>query len=192
MFKTCFILKDLVTVRKICENYIKIEIAYKYKTAIQSLSQNRNTMLLNQDKGQRIVIFDRTKYIEKCMNLINTDQFRKLENDPTKRTETKLQNKLRSLRNNEHLSEEDYKRIYSKLSRPGLFYGTAKLHKLKENDIVENLPLRPIISNVGTATYKTAKYLATLLSPLKSSEHNINSYEFVKILRPRKFQAVTK
>ena len=127
------------------------------------------------------------------MNLINTDQFRKLENDPTKRTKTKLQNKLRSLRNNEHLSEEDYKRIYPKLSRPGLFYGTAKLHKLKENDIVENLPLRPIISNVGTATYKTAKYLATLLSPLKSSEHNIkNSYEFVKILRPRKFQAVTK
>ena len=46
-------------------------------------------MLLNQDKGQRIVILDRTKYIQKCMNLINTDQFREIENDPTKRAETK-------------------------------------------------------------------------------------------------------
>ena len=46
-------------------------------------------MLLNQDKEQRIVILDRTKYIQKCMNLINTDQFREIENDPTKRAETK-------------------------------------------------------------------------------------------------------
>ena len=128
-------------------------------------------MLLNQDKQQGIVILDRTKYIEKCMNLINVDQFRETENDPTKRTETKLQNILRSVRTNEYLSEEDYKRIYPKSSRPGLFYGTAKLHKLKENDTIEDLPLRPIISNVGTATYKTAKYLATLLSPLTLSQY---------------------
>ena len=75
------------------------------------------------------------------MNLINTDQFKELEDDPTKQRETKLQNILRSLKDNKYLSEEDYKRIYSKSSRPDLFYGTAKLHKLKENDTVENLPL---------------------------------------------------
>ena len=76
---------------------------------------------------------------------------------------------------------EDYKRIYPKSSRPGLFYGTVKLHKLKENGTVENLPLRPIVSNVGTATHKTAKYLAILLLRLTSSEYNVkNSYEFVK------------
>ena len=89
------------------------------------------------------------------------------------------------------MSEEDYEQIYPKSSRPDLLYETAKLHKLKENDTVENLPLRPIISNVGTASYKTAKYLATLLSPLTSSEYSIkNSYEFVK--SSQKFQAVTK
>ena len=77
--------------------------------------------------------------------LINTDQFRELEKDPTKQIEAKLQNILRGLKNNKYLSEEDYERIYPKSSRPGLFYETAKLHKLKENDTVENLPLRPII-----------------------------------------------
>ena len=174
-------------VRRICENYMKIRIRYKYKIVIQNLSQNKNIVLLNQDKGQGIVILDRTKYIEKCMNLINTDQFRELENDPTKRTETKLQNILRSLKNNQYLSEEDYKRIYPKSSRPGLFYGTAKLHKLKEIDTVESLPLRPIISNIGTATYKTAKYLATLPSPVTSSEYNIkNSHEFAKSIKNTK------
>ena len=72
------------------------------------------------------------------MNLIIADQFRELENNPTKRTETKLQNILRSLKNNEYLSEEDYERIYPKSSRPDLFYGTAKPHQLKENDTIEN------------------------------------------------------
>ena len=45
-------------------------------------------MLLNQDKGQGIVILDRTKYIVKRKDLINADQFRELESDPAKRTET--------------------------------------------------------------------------------------------------------
>ena len=76
-------------------------------------------------------------------------------------------------KNSKYLSEEDYKWIYPKSSRPGLFYGTAKVHKFKENDTVENLPSRPIISNVGTATYKTPKHLATVLLPLTSSEYSI-------------------
>ena len=118
--------------------------------------------------------------------LTQFSRIRELENDPTKRTETKLQNRLRSLKNHYYLSE-DYKRTYPKSSRPGLFYGTAKLHKLKENDTVENLPVRPIVSNVGTATYKTAKHLATLLSPLTSSQYNIkNSYQFVKSIKNTK------
>ena len=47
-------------VRRICENYIKIRIPYKYKTVIQVLSQNKNIVLLNLNKGQGIVILDRT------------------------------------------------------------------------------------------------------------------------------------
>ena len=41
--------------------YIKITIAYKYETVIQNLSQNRNNVLLNQDKGRGIVVLDRSK-----------------------------------------------------------------------------------------------------------------------------------
>ena len=55
-------------------------------------------MLLDQDKGQRIAILDRFIYIEKCMHLINIDKLRELENDPTRGTETKLQNLIRSLK----------------------------------------------------------------------------------------------
>ena len=55
--------------------------------------------------------------------------------------------------------------------------------RTKKNDTTENLPLRPIVSNVGTATYKTAKNLAFLFSPLTSSEYNIN--KFVKSIKKK-------
>ena len=48
----------------------------------------------------------------------------------------KSENRFSSSKNNEYLSEEDYKRIYPKSTRSGLFYGAAKHHNLKENDAV--------------------------------------------------------
>ena len=52
-------------------------------------------------------------------------------------------------------------------SSPGKLHGTAKLHKVSNNSTVEQLPLRPITSNIGTATYGLAKYLAQLLKELQ-------------------------
>ena len=55
-----------------------------------------------------------------------------------------------------------YKRLYPTLSKPGSFYGAAKVHKLKEGEEVDKLTFRPIISNIGTAKYETTRYLAEL------------------------------
>ena len=54
-------------------------------------------------------------------------------------------------------------------SSPGKFHGTVKLHKVSNNSTVEQLPLRPITSNIRTATYGLAKYLAQLLK--ESQKH---------------------
>ena len=69
-------------------------------------------MLLNHDKGQGTVILDKTKSIEKCMNLINTDHFRELEQYPTEGTETKLQNLLRSLKKKKKIKEKKKRKKY--------------------------------------------------------------------------------
>ena len=54
---------------------------------------------------------------------------------------------------------------------------------------VENLPLGPIKSNVVTTIYKTAKHLATLLSPLTPLEYIIkNSHKFTKIIKNTKLR----
>ena len=79
-----------------------------------------------------------------------------------------------------------YSKLYPSGSCPGKFYETAKMYKLLTNN-ANNLPLHPVISNIGTPIYQTAKYLAKLLSPLGASEYTIsNTKAFVKQIRKMK------
>ena len=52
-----------------------------------------------------------------------------------------------------------YSKIYPTGSAPGKFYRTAKIHKLSPNDTINELPLRPTVSNIATTTYHLSKYL---------------------------------
>ena len=73
-----------------------------------------------------------------------------------------MQRTLRKIK--QHLDENEYKRMYPTGSRPGLFYTTAKVHKLQSGEGLNELTMRPIISNIGTGTYETAKFLNCLLA----------------------------
>jgi len=170
-----------------CERYSKIKVPFKHKKVINNLRQNKNIAILKQDKGKGVVIIDNTKYVQKCMSLLNSDKFKVTAKDPTATIERKIQNALRKIKNK--LTDNEYRRLYPTGSSPGKFYGIAKLHKLKANETVDDLPIRPIISNIGTASYETAKYLAKLLSPLSYSEYTVKSTaEFITFIKSQQFQ----
>ena len=116
--------------------------------------------------------------------MVATKQFSKLQYDPTSKFEIKVQRTLRKIKSK--LPENVYKKLYPTGSYPGKFYGNAKVHKLSTNN-VDDVTLRPIVSNIGTATYEMAKYLARLLAPLSKSVFTINSTkEFVKYIQKQK------
>ena len=80
------------------------------------------------------------------------------------------------------------KDVYQKLNptglSPGKFYGTTKIHKLPPNQDIDELPLRPIISNTNIAIYVLARYLAKVLSPLSQSDYTVSSCkEFTEIIK---------
>ena len=106
---------------------------------------------MKQDKGRGVVVMDRSKYTEKCLSILQTEQFTKLRHDPTKSIESKIQRELRKLKT--RLTIQQYRQLYPTGSNPGRFYGTAKLHKLPPNSTKEYL----IVSNIGTASYRLAK-----------------------------------
>ena len=156
------------------KNYGTIKAPYEYKETVKKLSENQDICLLKQDKGRGIIIMDRNKYLEKCLGILNTDKFTELKEDPTAQFETRVQKCLRKMK--KRFDPATYNAIYPTSSQPGRFYGTAKLHKVAEGcHDVDQLPIRPIISNIGTATYKTSKHLAKLLAPLTKSRYTIES-----------------
>ena len=62
-----------------------------------------------------------------------------------------------------------------------------KIHKLPELGTVDQLPLRPIVLNIGTASYYLAKHLAKILAPLSKSECTVqNTKDFVNFIKPQK------
>ena len=84
---------------------------------------------------------------------------KKLKKDPTKTLENKMQRTLRNIK--QHLDENEYKRTFPTGSRPALFHTTAKVHKLQSGEGLNELTMRPIVSNARTATYETAKFFST-------------------------------
>ena len=90
----------------------------------------------------------------------------------------KLINILRNIRTDGGLSEEVYRRLYPTGAGSPKFYGLLKIHK-------PGIPLRPIISSMGTVTYNTAKELAKILKPLVrlSTHHVHNTKDFVEQLK---------
>ena len=179
-------LREIKTkLRNTCEKYCKVKMPYQFRTVIDNLAKRKDITILKQDKGRGVVILDRGKYTEKCFNLLNTEQFRCLNEDPTKSTEAKIQRTLRKIEST--LTKQEYFKLYPSGSSPGKFYGTAKLHKIGKNGNINDLPLRPIVSNIGTATYHLAKHLSKVLSPLRNSEYTIkNTKDFLVQLKKEK------
>ena len=120
-----------------------------------------------------MLILNRSKYIEKCLSIVNNSQSLQVDKDSTASIERKVQRTLRKIK--DKIPALLYSKMYPTGSSSGRFYGTATLHKVKDNGTVENLPRRPIISNIRTATYELAKYSAQILKPLGQSQYTIKS-----------------
>ena len=64
---------------------------------------------------------------------------------------------------------------------------------MSPNDSVQHLVIRPIVSNIGTATYHLLKYLASLVSPLSESEYTVKTQTYLyKNLSQIQFHQITK
>ena len=171
--------------RSVCEKYHNVKTRYKHRAITNNLSKNKDIIILKQDKGRGIVILNRSKYIKQCLSLLDSNQCTELYHDPTDSIKTKVQRALRKVKTK--LPANIYSKVYLASSSSGKLHGTAKIHKLDTNGKVDDLPIRPITSNIGTVTYHLAKYLAQLLKPLSESQYKVkNTTEFAKKIRKQK------
>ena len=102
---------------KLCntyEQYNNTNVPYKEREIINKLKKTQNIMFLCQEKGRGIVIIDRKRYTYKCLNILNTEQFQKLDRDPTKPREAKIQRAIRKIKS--HRSNQEYENLSNWLS----------------------------------------------------------------------------
>lgn len=81
-------------------------------------------------------------------------------------------------------TNKEYKQLYLTSSYSGKYCWIAKIPKLSQGEQVDRLPIRPIIPNINTVTYQVAKYIATLTSPLSTSEYTVKTTkDFIEKIR---------
>ena len=145
------------------------------REALEQLSKNKNIIISKVDKGNAVVIQNVSDYRAKISQILNaTDKFKKLNDDPTVKRERSLYNMLSALWKRMKLDPETLERIRPCGSRAGVMYGLPMVHK-------DNEPIRPIISAIGTYSYRLAKYLDEILKPLASNNNRMlhDTFDFV-------------
>ena len=100
--------------------------------------------------------------------------------------EDAIKNCLDNLRQNDYLSEEDYKQLKPVGSRPGVMYGLCKVHKDQTNGL-ELPPFRPILSAIRTCSYNLAKFFVPILKESTINEYTVkDSFSFAEEITQQK------
>ena len=110
--------------------------------------------------------------------MLGIGTYGKLRGDPTATQENRLSRKLKGLEKNGEITNALYNKLRPTGSQPPRIYGLPKIHK-------PDIPLRPIVSCIGSPTYQLSKHITSLISPLAGhpSSHVKNSRHFTEMMR---------
>ena len=170
---------------KVKQDRFSFPLGREHLEAVRELRQNRDIVITRPDKGAGTVLLDQSDYNKKMLDILNDKtKFECLgscaECDKTGQNERALQAfLLRKVREGK-LDAEVYDRIRPSGSMRPRLYGLPKVHK------PDPIPLRPILSMVGSAQHEMARWLGELLKPVvgKYSSHVVSdSFCFSDIIR---------
>ena len=141
-------------------------------------------MFLTADKGMESVVMYRKEYIRKARDLLgDTNTYRTIQSDPSNKLKNKLITILRKIKADTGMQENIYRRMYPIGASSPKLYGLPKIHK-------QNIPLRPIVSSIGSVIYGEAKEIPKIIKPLvgTSSHHVNNTKMFADEIRNTKLE----
>ena len=127
--------------------------------ALENLRKDKDHIIVTADKGVDLVVMDKTEYITKCEALLQDNSvYQHLSKDTFLTIHKELIKILQDYKNNNFTSETEYTQLrpHGSNSLAARFYGFPKIHK-------NNMPMHPIVSAYGTATYNTAKFITKIL-----------------------------
>ncbi|KAK9874835.1 hypothetical protein WA026_005651 [Henosepilachna vigintioctopunctata] len=156
----------------------KSNIPYTERRALKDLRNNKDIIILPADKGNATTVLNTVDYHQKVQDLLKPENYKMLKRDPT----ASILRKTNDLIKNSSIPEELQKKIKVSEALSPRLYGLPKIHK-------PDVPLRPIVSAIGSPTYNLAKHLTRLLQPhvgqsvtfIKDSSHFIEKLKLINV-----------
>ena len=119
------------------------------RKALKTLKEDCSRIIMKADKGNCFVVLDRTDYDEKMDTLLgDRSTYQLVQKSPFSKVERGLNRSLLDLKKKNKINESTYRRLRSTDAAPPAIRGSIKHHK-------SGCPLRPIVSCIGSALYKT-------------------------------------
>ena len=145
----------------------------EYKV-LKEMKNDDTRQILTADKGVSMVVLDSEDYTAKSETLLQQSNYKVLKTDSTNKYKNNLIALLKTIKAEGGMDDITYKRLYPTGAVPLKYYGLSKVHK-------PGMPLRPIISSVGSVTHATAKELARIIKSLVGgSQHHVrNNKDFI-------------
>ena len=147
------------------------------KEAAKTLREDDTITVRKADKSSSYVVIDKSEYLNKIEEILkDKKKFKKIRKDPTSDLKKKANRVIEAA--NAVIGSLKFEPIVGDYG-PGYLYGTVKTHKV-------NNPLRPVISQIPTPTYKLAKHLNSILSAYIPVENTLkSSEEFLQVIQSK-------
>jgi len=151
------ILKEDIS-KLVVKNKIRSNISKREREALITLRYNRDITVKNSDKGGSIVILDTVDYVQKIENMLS-DPVTYTPNQVIQLNTAKseVDKVIFELFQNNYISNRQKRFFCNFIPRMPIFYGLPKIHK-------KDFPLRPIVSQIDSPSYKLNKYLDYILT----------------------------
>ena len=144
-------------------------LGIKHLKAVNELQKNRSLVLTKFDKGNGVVLMDRSYYVEQMNVILSGSQFKLLDNNDVDKVVKVLDEKVKDVLNmavkNKELDSGLAHRLKPRGARIPLLYGLPKVHKLDPNRPDMKCPVRPICSMSSSSVDELSEYLNDLIKP---------------------------
>lgn len=153
---------------------------------LRQIASHKKLYVSKFDKGNGVVIDNRSTYITKMNELLQNESKFKLysacarsKKNPFILEEERFTRKLSQLKSKGLISESIFKIVKPIGSQPARLYGLPKIHKNKDDP-----PYRPILNMIQAYPTNLAKWLDELLKPFIPKENTVkDTFEFIHHLK---------
>ena len=160
----------------------KAIITPELRTAAAKLKNNENVIIRKADKSSTYVILNKEDYLSKIDDILaDSSKFKVIHKNPI----NEIKRRVNRLVETQNALQESRKlpKIIGDFT-PGYLYGNVKTHKTGN-------PLRPIISQIPSPTYKLAKILNNIITPYVPNQFSLRSSdEFLDLLHSHPNQGI--